>query len=453
MVIANRVLGAQLSIFLSLGDGTFEAPVHFEFGSGLRGISTGDVDGDGDVDVLVAADFSVHLLRNDGQGNLAAPREVFDQAWRPENLVFSDMDGDGQEDILVMDEDRAAFAGNAGGGRFERLSYFLREESLPGFSPGIFFPADIDGSGGRAVVTIRTAAYKDGYLPSNIITHSYIFSDRVLSQPVRPAGFPAGWTGAPRADYEMDPQITDNPAYSASVREGLRSLPSMSIVARVADVFGSQGIYSNPGGTGVNWERPCSVEYILPDGSEGFQIDCGIRILGGASRNTSIPKHSFRLLFKSDYGRPRLKYELFEGNPVSSFDTLVLRANYNNSWVHWDGGQRRRAMLIRDQFAKDTTLDMGQPGAHGRFVNLYVGGLYWGVFNLVERPSAPFAADHMGGEKEEWDALNSGNAIDGNGTAWSQVHSASAGVGGDAARLLALREQLDIENLIDYLLL
>ncbi|MCH2582407.1 MAG: FG-GAP-like repeat-containing protein, partial [Planctomycetes bacterium] len=74
MVIANRVLEPQLSIFLSLDDGTFEAPVHFEFGSGLRGISTGDVDGDGDVDVLVAADFSVHLLRNDGQGNLAAPR-------------------------------------------------------------------------------------------------------------------------------------------------------------------------------------------------------------------------------------------------------------------------------------------------------------------------------------------------------------------------------------------
>ena len=333
--------------------------------------------------------------------------------------------------------------------------YYTLDGEVPTSGRGELYtgPSLIDGSGGRAVVTIRTAAYKDGYLPSNIITHSYIFSDRVLSQPVRPAGFPAGWTGAPRADYEMDPQITDNPAYSASVREGLRSLPSISIVARVADVFGSQGIYSNPGGTGVNWERPCSVEYILPDGSEGFQIDCGIRILGGASRNTSIPKHSFRLLFKSDYGRPRLKYELFEGNPVSSFDTLVLRANYNNSWVHWDGGQRRRAMLIRDQFAKDTTLDMGQPGAHGRFVNLYVGGLYWGVFNLVERPSAPFAADHMGGEKEEWDALNSGNAIDGNGTAWSQVHSAAAGVGGDAARLLALREQLDIENLIDYLLL
>nr|MCS5626948.1 lamin tail domain-containing protein [Planctomycetota bacterium] len=208
--------------------------------------------------------------------------------------------------------------------------YYTLDGEVPTSGRGELYtgPSLIDGSGGRAVVTIRTAAYKDGYLPSNIITHSYIFSDRVLSQPVRPAGFPAGWTGAPRADYEMDPQIADNPAYSASVREGLRSLPSMSIVARVADVFGSQGIYSNPGGTGVNWERPCSVEYILPDGSEGFQIDCGIRILGGASRNTSIPKHSFRLLFKSDYGRPKLKYGLFDGSPVSTFDTLVLRANY-----------------------------------------------------------------------------------------------------------------------------
>ena len=152
LAVANRVLGARLSVFLSLGDGTFETPVHFEFGSGLRAISSGDADDDGDVDVLAVADFSVHLLRNDGEGNLAAPSEIFDQAWRPENVVFSDMDGDGEEDILVMDEDRAAFAGNAGGGRFGQLAYFLREESLPGFAPGVFFPVDIDGSGGRDMV-------------------------------------------------------------------------------------------------------------------------------------------------------------------------------------------------------------------------------------------------------------------------------------------------------------
>ena len=180
----------------------------------------------------------------------------------------------------------------------------------------------------------------------------------------------------------------------------------------IRDSFGSRGIYVNSQAEGVGWERPASVELFDPQGGEeGFQVNCGIRIQGGSSRSPNFPKHSFRLLFKSDYGRPRLKYKLFDESPVDCFDTLVLRANYNNSWVHWDGGQRRRAMLLRDQFAKDTTLAMGQPGCYGRFVHLYIGGLYWGIFNLVERPSAPFAADHMGGEKEEWDALNSGSPI------------------------------------------
>ena len=333
--------------------------------------------------------------------------------------------------------------------------YYTLDGEVPDSARGELYtrPVEIAGAASRAVVTLRVAAYKDGYLPSEIATHSYIFPDNVLSQPSNPAGFPSSWSGAPRADYEMDPQITGNPAYTESVREGLRALPTLSIIAKVDDIFGSRGLYSNPGGEGVSWERGCSVELVWPDGKEGFQIDCGIRILGGASRNARIPKHSFRLLFKSDYGRPRLKYNLFEESPVDCFDTLVLRANYNNSWVHWDGGQRRRAMLLRDQFAKDTTLAMGQPGCYGRFVHLYIGGLYWGIFNLVERPSAPFAADHMGGEKEEWDALNSGSPIDGTGAAWSQVQSAASAVGSDDSRFFALRNQLDIENLIDYLVM
>lgn len=332
--------------------------------------------------------------------------------------------------------------------------YYTLDGEVPDANSGELYtgPLEIAASRSRAAVTLRAAAYRPGYLPSEIVTHSFIFPDDVLTQPSNPAGFPNRWSGAPRADYEMDQQVTGNPAYTESVRQGLRSLPTLSIIARVDDVFGSRGLYSNPGGEGVSWERGCSVELVWPDGKEGFQIDCGIRILGGASRNARIPKHSFRLLFKSDYGRPRLKYQLFDESPVDCFDTLVLRANYNNSWVHWDGGQRRRAMLLRDQFAKDTTLDMGQPGCHGRFVHLYIGGLYWGIFNLVERPSAPFAADHMGGEKEEWDALNSGSPIDGTGAAWSQVQAAASAVGSDASRLFALRNQLDIENLIDYLL-
>ena len=66
------------------------------------------------------------------------------------------------------------------------------------------------------------------------------------------------------------------------------------------------GIYANPREQGVLWERPVSAEMIYPDGTEGFQINCGLRIQGNGSRGpASTPKHSLRLLFKGIYG-PRI---------------------------------------------------------------------------------------------------------------------------------------------------
>ena len=45
------------------------------------------------------------------------------------------------------------------------------------------------------------------------------------------------------------------------------------------------------------------MELINPDGTEGFQIDAGLRIRGGYSRSERNPKHAFRLLFKGEVRR------------------------------------------------------------------------------------------------------------------------------------------------------
>ena len=85
----------------------------------------------------------------------------------------------------------------------------------------------------------------------------------------------------------------------------------------VDDLFGSNGIYSNPTRQGMSWEQAASVEFIQPDGAEGFQIDCGIRIQGNASRNNGLSKkNSFRLAFRSQYGEGKLKHDLY-GNQGS----------------------------------------------------------------------------------------------------------------------------------------
>ena len=225
--------------------------------------------------------------------------------------------------------------------------------------------------------------------------------------------FPPAGAGAPSVDYEMDPQVISSEG--DTVLDGLLSIPTVSIVMETLDMFGNRGLYSNTNSSGVSWERACSAELIYPSGEAGFGVNCGVRIQGGASRNPSkSPKHSVRLLFKGAYGPTKLEYPLFEGSPVESFDTVTFRANYNNSWIHWDSGQRGRGTLIRDQFARDSQLAMS-----GHLITRHLREplpqrALLGVYNLVERPSAPFAASHLGGRKEEYDALNKGEAIDGN---------------------------------------
>ncbi len=48
---------------------------------------------------------------------------------------------------------------------------------------------------------------------------------------------------------------------------------------------------------------------------------------------------------------------------------------------------------------------MNRTGVHGRYVHLYVNGLYWGVYNLRERPDDNFAATYQGGDNSQYDVV------------------------------------------------
>jgi hypothetical protein len=334
--------------------------------------------------------------------------------------------------------------------------YYTLDGSAPTPGSGFLYtePLEVSGSARRAVVTLRAATYRARFVPSAVTTRSYIFPEFVLSQPGDPDGFPMSWTGAPVADYEMDPQVVQNPARAQGIAAGLRSLPAVSIVMDVESLFGSAGLYSNPAGSGVLWERPASLEFIQPDGGDGFQVDCGLRIHGGASRNPSnSPKHGLRVLFKSVYGPDKLRFPVFPDSSAAIFDTLIFRASYNNSWVHSDESQRRRAQLLHDQWARDTQRDMGHVASHGRFVTLYLNGLFWGVYNLVERPSASFCATYLGGEKEEWDVYNATGVVDGEGESWSTLMALREQSPVTLGSYLALANIVDLAGFVDYMLL
>ncbi len=303
---------------------------------------------------------------------------------------------------------------------------------------------------------LRARATKPGWKPGKVRTHTYIFLGDVLHQPVNPVGFPASWAGA-SADYEMDPEVVNDPAYRDEMIPALRSIRAMSIVMDPEDLFGSQrGIYSNATGRGDSWERSTSVEIINGDGSTAYVGQCGIRIHSYSWRtHERTKKHSLRLEFREEYGPRKMDYKLFPDAPVDRFDSIVLRAQHGRSWA----GQQypEQAQYIRDAFARDTARDMGKIDGHATFVHLYLNGLYWGLYNPVERPDAQFAEEYFGGSDEDYDALNrrtsTNEAIDGDLNRYNEMLAlADRGLVNPQA-YAEMQRYVDIDNLIDFFLI
>ncbi|NQT03753.1 MAG: lamin tail domain-containing protein [Planctomycetes bacterium] len=247
---------------------------------------------------------------------------------------------------------------------------------------------------------LRAQAIKPGWKHSEIVTHTYIFGDDVIQQPVYPEGFPDRWDSK-SADYEMDPDIVYDARYNDNIKNALISIPTMSIVMKQDHMFGTEGVYSNPN---AEREKPASVELIYPDGTqEGFQVNCGIKIIGGASRSMS-KKYSFRLLFKGIYGPSKFRYPLFGPDAASEFNTIVLRSSFNDGYG-WSGA-RFYEQYTRDEFIRTLQRDMGHASPNSILVHLYINGLYWGLYFPCERPDASFSASYYGGEEEDWDTFS-----------------------------------------------
>ncbi|MBP7050902.1 MAG: lamin tail domain-containing protein [Phycisphaerae bacterium] len=315
---------------------------------------------------------------------------------------------------------------------------------------------------------LRAAAVKTDWISSPAAAHTYLFLANVALQSTKPTGFPTTWGSVP-ADYEMDSDILSNSQYSGQLNAALKSLPSMSLVMDVDDLFDSKtGIYSNSnaGNNDPSWERPGSVELIYPDGTEGFQINCGIQIQGAWFRQPgNCRKHSFRLGFKGEYGPTKLRYPLFGPDAAREFDTLVLRAGANDGYT-WAGNETN-AQFTRDEFVRNLQLDTGNAASHGTFVHLYVNGLYWGLYNPCERPDGTFSSTYYGGEKDDWDVLKhtSFTVDQGNKTALNQMLSLCQQAASSDVAFQRLQGRdadgtprsdypclLDVPNYIDYMI-
>jgi len=347
---------------------------------------------------------------------------------------------------------------------------YTLDGSVPGESSALYAgPVSI-----TTTKAMRVRAFKAGMLPSNVDTQTYIFPAVWKAQPDFPPGFSQSWGAFEGnqpgtkvlADYGMNTSVTNDATYGPLVIPAMtQTFPVVCITGGAAEIFGDAGIHGNLRNTDA--EVPVSVEYFNPLApGEKFTACAGLNAHGGAVRN--FAKKGFRLDFTGVNGDGPLKFPLFAGSPVESFDQLVLRTGGHDSFtVRVRGGSPDNndlafhASYVRDQFLRRTEVAAGLLSPRGRWVHLCINGLYWGLYDLHERPNAEWSAEHAGGPAAAWDVLHHNNTssslgpqlLDGTMEDWNALQALSLNPVVTNAAYQQLAALLGPENFIDHLLI
>ncbi len=250
-----------------------------------------------------------------------------------------------------------------------------------------------------ATTVLRAAAFLGGAAPSNADTHTYIFPASVSGQSTMLAA------------------ITGNATWGPQIPQALRDVPTVSLVTPSTAAINNDS------------ETEASFEFINPaDPTNNAHAGTGVDYFGGAF--TNFAKKSFRLHFRGAYGDKKLKAPLFEGaehghHAVQEFDSLELRSGSHD--------MVERGFYMSNLFTDQVLMEMGHLAPHGRFVHVYLNGTYWGLYHMRERWNAAMNAGYLGGQKEDYEAINGnynvggwaspGQPFDGDGAAWEYAKS------------------------------
>ena len=280
-------------------------------------------------------------------------------------------------------------------------------------------PIEIDGT-----MTIRARAEANGYINSPLKTHTYVFVTDVVKQDT------------------MSANVTEDPVYGPLMQDALLEHPAVCLTTADTDISKTS-------------EDPVSVEMFFPDGTDGFQIDAGVKRVGGHSLN-AYPKNNMRLYFRSEYGDEKLRFPLYEEHPYTdvaadSFDQLNLRSGSHDSLFYLGATPSPQTpsngQYLRNRWISDMQFLMGHESLRGRWVHVYINGTYWGHYQLLERNTQDYFASYLGGKKSDHVAINKGQPIgSSSASAWSEVRNSRNDYED-------FKRRVDVINYVDYMLL
>jgi hypothetical protein len=259
---------------------------------------------------------------------------------------------------------------------------------------------------------VRARAFRDGFIPSPIVTATYLMNDPTTLPIVSVVADPVTLFDPVTGLFSLGPDPGPGPYYpTANFRKDV--------------------------------EFPIHVAMFEPDGTTAFELDAGMEIQGGISR--IFPKKSLRIEAKASYGASSIDHQVFPDKPTSSYQHLVLRSSSEDQFE----------TLFRDAFAQTLTIGTTLDRQAYRPVVLFINDQYWGIYNLREPATEEFIEDTYGYDEDEIDVIE----YDG------LSYQVRAGTGDNFANLFSfvyhndlaipanyetLKTMLDIENALDY---
>jgi hypothetical protein len=154
-LLAGNVNGSSVSVRLNNGAGVFSGGSNVAVGDYPSSLAVGDVDGDGDLDLVVTnfnnATVSVRL--NNGSGGFTASAPTISVGNRPNSIALGDLDGDGDLDFVTANDNSGTLSVrfNNGSGSFIAGA----AANLPmGSYPQSAVLGDLDGDGDLDVASV-----------------------------------------------------------------------------------------------------------------------------------------------------------------------------------------------------------------------------------------------------------------------------------------------------------
>ncbi len=310
----------------------------------------------------------------------------------------------------------------------QRIRYTL-DGSVPTLDKGMDYTTPIEI---KDTTALRARAFTPGLRPSDIITATYVlktyYTLPVVALTVDPVDLWDPARGIFAAGNHPDGSPIDLKAYKSVAFKNPE--PTYRLHGK-EQRRGYLEMFDNQTG-----------ETIVSQGANAALI---------GQFSLDMPQKSLKVIAKAYYGNKFFDAKFFEDRPFEQYKSIVLRNSGNDQvWTRMVDGVQSRLM---DKVGVNVIHQAWRP------VIVYINGQYWGHYNLRERVSRYFVAQHEGLPLEE---ANNMTIIERNSTPYfgsnaeyramiAKIKTLSPGTKGEDLQYIL--DNVDVDSLFDWMIL